>query len=143
MKRIAVIAALLATACGADAELQGSSGTAATITLQSSIEAATRKLTVRIIGPRDKSNVIVTCTSLLSGNPIDARYDTLKTAELDYPPSDPANLMISDVKKKDGVVVYVDARNAQNQVIGEGCEAGVDVEGGKTATVNIVIYPAS
>lgn len=143
MKRVAFIALMFTAACGANAELQGQNGTAATITLQTSIEAATRKLTVRVIAGRDKSNVIVTCTSLLSGNPIDTRYDTLKSAELDYPPTDPANLTLADIKAKEGVVVYVDARNAQGQVIGEGCEAGIDVEGGKTSTVNIFIYPAS
>ena len=93
--------------------------------------------------PRDRDDVIVTCTSLLSGNPLDDRYQVLQSAEFEYPTNDPSNLTVINVEQEEGAVVYVAARNATNQVIGEGCEAGVNVKGGDTATVNIVIYPGS
>ncbi len=142
MKRALVFIALLASAC-ADAGVDPVDGTTAAIHLQSSLEANTRTITVRVLAPRDRNNVIVTCTSLLSGNPLDERYEVLQSAEFDFPPPDGASLVVSNVNKKEGAVIYVDARNATDQVIGEGCEAGIDVKGGETASVDITIYPAT
>lgn len=142
MKRVLFLMALVTYACG-DASTEPASGTTAAIRLQSSLEANTRSITVRVISPRDRNDVIVTCTSLLSGNPFDERYELLQSAEFDYPPAEGASLVVSNVDKQDGAVIYVDARNATDQIIGEGCEAGIDVKGGETASVDITIYPAS
>ena len=142
MKRALLIVALAASACGGP-DVDAAAGATAAIRLQSSLESSTRSIKVRVIAPRDRDNLIVTCTSLLSGNPFDERYELLQSAEFDYPPAEGASLVVSNVDKKDGAVVYVDARNAADQVIGEGCEAGVDVKGGETASVDITIYPAS
>lgn len=144
MKRTILILALCAVACGdADDTRVDDTGSVAAIQLASQIEAATTKITVRIFAPRDREKVIVTCTSLLSGNPVNDRYELLQSATFAYPPSDASALTVSNVKSDEGAVVYVDARNAADQVIGEGCEDGVNVKGGSTATVNITVYPAS
>jgi hypothetical protein len=139
---LVLILVLVASACG-DASVEPANGTSAAIRLQAQLESSTHSITVRVFAPRDRENVIVTCTSLLSGNPLDDRYEVLQSAEFDYPPVAGASIVVSNVDAKDGVVVYVDARNATDQVIGEGCEAGIDVKGGETANVDITIYPAS
>ena len=85
MNRALLMVALFASACG-DNGLETASGTTASILLQSQLETSTRSITVRVFAPRDRENVIVTCTSLLSGNPLDDRYEALQSAEFDYPP---------------------------------------------------------
>ncbi len=142
MKPILLMLTLSAFACGGS-ELEPTRGTTAAIHLQSQLESSTRKVTVRVFAARDRQNVIVTCTSLLSGNVLDDRYELLQSAEFDYPPAAGASFVVSDVDAKDGAVIYVDARNASDQVIGEGCEAGIDIKGGETANVDLVVYPAS
>lgn len=143
MRSALLLTAVMLVACGDSAGVGDDGTSTAAIHLATALETATKKVGVRIFAPRDHDNIIVTCTSLLTGNPADSRYDVLQSADFDYPPAPGASITVDNVAAKDGAVIYVNARDATDIVIGEGCEAGVNVKGGATATVNIMIYPAS
>lgn len=146
MKTIAMsFLAVVLTACGSDDASTADSGTqSAGIELASSIQTNTKTIGIKVLAPRDSDDLIVTCTSLLSGNPADERYTLLQGADFAYPPADGSQtLTLTDVKENDGALVYVNARNSSNTVIGEGCSDSVSVKNGETEDVTIIVYPAS
>ena len=139
MKALALSILAVTAACGAaDPTIEGGPS----IVLASTIQANAKTIDIKAIAPRDTSNVIVTCTSLLSGNASDSRYDVLQSASFTYPPADGSqSLTLTGIKKEGGVLIYVDAKDVRDTVIGEGCKDSVNIESGKTEDVQIVVYP--
>jgi hypothetical protein len=140
-----VLAVTGMTACGqANPTLAGAGEQGSSIVLASTIQTNTKTIDIIAFAPRDNDKVIVTCTSLLSGNPLDDRYNVLQSASFSYPPADGSqSLTLTGIKKDDGVLIYVDAKDSTNKVIGEGCRDSVEIKSGKTEEVQIIIYAAS
>lgn len=147
MKRfaLALTAVACVAGCGADdsasTDTTGQSG--AMVRLASEIQDNTRTIGVYVFAPRDNDNIIVTCTSLLTGNPADERYNILASADFTYPGDDPDSVTIGDVKSKDPVLVYINARDSRDAVIGEGCIEDVEIEDGATVDAAVTVYAAT
>lgn len=144
MKRFLLLSAIAFTAaCGDEASTDEPGQSQSMVQIQSTIQPNTRSVTVTVFAPRDNDNIIVTCTSLLTGNPLDARYEVLATADFDYPGDDPDAVTITNVSSKDPVLVYVSARDSRGAVIGEGCADGVELNNGGTSNVSITVFAAN
>lgn len=146
MKHIAFTLAAIAcmTACGDDsAETDPTGSDGSGIRLQTSIQPNTREIGVYVFARRDRSNIIVTCTSLLTGNPLDERYNVLQSGTFPYPGDNPDSVTLANITTEDPVIIYVEARDARDNVIGEGCAENVEIEDGGTRNVNVTVYTAS
>ena len=139
MRILALSVLAIVTACGSADPTSPKPGIS--LVFASTIQDNTKTIVIRALAPRDNDNVIVTCTSLLSGNPFDERYNVLQSGSFSYPPVDGSQtLTLADIKNEDGVLIYVAARDSRNALIGEGCQDGVNIKSGETQDVAIIIY---
>ncbi|MBC7792879.1 MAG: hypothetical protein H7Z43_04165 [Clostridia bacterium] len=116
-------------ACGDDSAATDDTGSdLSTVRLASTIQPNTETIGVFGFSPRDKDNIIVTCTSLLTGNPQDARYAIIQSQDFNYPGDGTDAVTLANIKSKDPVIIYVNARDSRNTVIGEGCAEDVELK---------------
>ncbi|OGQ91089.1 MAG: hypothetical protein A2289_05340 [Deltaproteobacteria bacterium RIFOXYA12_FULL_58_15] len=127
--------ALVLCGCGAEQVTMLS----ANVRIDALLADDTASLTLHALDWKRTDGVFVTCSSLMLGDikPDDARIEVLAVTEGTIGD----DLVLKDVAAGEKRIVFVEARNSSDGVIGVGCADGVVVEGGEKVSVDILVHP--
>ncbi|MBI3178586.1 MAG: hypothetical protein HYZ27_02935 [Deltaproteobacteria bacterium] len=94
------------------------------------------------MGPERDDEVLLTCPSLLRGDmaPLDDRVDLLAQTHVVFSEPEGRSVVIENVATGIDRLVYVEARDAGDVVLGHGCAEGIEVKAGATVEVTVDVF---
>jgi len=102
-----------------------------------------QKVSLFAFGPwRSSPKVMLTRQDLLNQvvDPTDPSLELLARADVAFD-NQARQVTLDDVAAGDGRVVYVEAKTANDHLVGNGCVENVTVEEAATTPVEVVVYP--
>ena len=72
--------------------------------------------------------------------PTDSKVDPLARQDLAFSEPDGYSATLTDVEAGENRIIYIDARDAGDAVIANGCTDGIEVKSGKTVDVDVDVY---
>ncbi len=136
MKQALVLAMLLG-ACG-----EAPVALVATVRFDGLLKDEIQSVSLYAFGPKRSDDIFLTCSTLLNQDmePTDKRLESLGRVDVAFDDPDGREAVIKDVEAGAGRLVFVQALDGADDVLGLGCEEDVLVEEGKTTTVDVTVY---
>jgi len=129
---------VLAAACGDGMEARLS----ATVRVDGLLADDVASMSIFVLGPRRSDGIFLTCDTLMNRTvlPTDSKVDILVRQDIAFSEPDGYSATLTGVESGENRFVYIDARDASDSVIANGCTDGVTVESGKAVSVDVDIY---
>jgi maltose-binding protein MalE len=139
MKRLALTAALALTiGCGDPTEV----GLAGTVRVDSLLADVVARMSIFVLGPWRSDDIQLTCDNLMFRviRPTDSKVEILAREDIAFTDPEGYSATLTDIEAGQNRIVYIDAHDAADAVIANGCTDTVTIESGKTAAVDVYVY---
>jgi hypothetical protein len=139
MSRLTLILSLaLIVGCGDVVETRVS----ATVRIDGLLADLVASMSIFVLGPKRSDDIFLTCDTLMNRVilPTDSKVDPLARQDIAFSEPDGYSATISDVEAGENRVVYIDASDAGDTVIANGCSEFIEVKSGETTTVDVDVF---
>jgi len=139
MRRLTLTLALAFTVgCGDDVE----AGLSANVRIDRLLADVVASMSIYVLGPWRSDDIQLTCDNLMFRviRPTDSKVEILDDETIAFSEPEGYSVTLSDVEPGSNRIVYIDARDAADSVIANGCTEFVQVESGKSVAVDVDVY---
>ena len=115
----------------------------ASVRVEGLVAADVSAMTLYVLGPRRRDDIILTCSNLLDAvvRPGDSKVVRLAHRVVDFTDSTQRKFTLGGIEAQDDVIVFVEATGVGNLVVGRGCEDGIKVSSDATTKVVVTVLP--
>ena len=131
--------AVFAVGCGGGVEAY----VAANVRVHGLLADDVASMSIYVLGPKRSDDIFLTCGTLMTRaiRPTDSKIEILAREDIAFSDPEGYSATLTDVEAGENRFVYIDALDAADSVIGNGCTDTVTVKSGEAADVEVLVYP--